>query len=161
MTTEVGPPDSSTPELITVEPATTAVVRGLISAEEMTDFFDRSFSVLAEAIAAQGVSPTGPAFGLYRGIPDETMDVEVGFPTDRAIEPDGSAEAGRRPGGRVARLVHAGSFDGLSEAWQRLGTWIAEQGLTPGETYWEVYLTEPSPEMDPADLRTELNWPVS
>jgi hypothetical protein len=26
---------------------------------------------------------------------------------------------------------------------------------------WEVYLTEPSPEMDPADLRTELNWPVT
>lgn len=23
---------------------------------------------------------------------------------------------------------------------------------------WEVYLTEPSPDMDPADLRTELNW---
>lgn len=161
MTTKVGPPDSSAPELVTVEPATTAVVRGLISAKEVTDFFDRSFSVLAEALAAQGVSPAGPAFGLYRGIPDETMDLEVGFPTDRPIEPDGSAEAGQRPGGRVARVVHAGSFDGLSEAWQRLGAWIAEQGLTPGETYWEVYLTEPSPEMDPADLRTELNWPVS
>jgi effector-binding domain-containing protein len=151
----------STPELVTVEPTTTAVVRGTISSEEVTDFFDRSFSVLREAIAAQGVSPTGPAFGFYRGMPDETMDLEVGFPTDRPIEPDGSAEAGELPGGQVARLVHTGSYDGLGGAWQRLGAWIAEQGLTPGETYWEVYLTEPSPDMDPADLRTELNWPVS
>jgi effector-binding domain-containing protein len=61
----------------------------------------------------------------------------------------------------VARVVHAGSFDGLSEAWQRLGAWIGEQGLEPSDDYWEVYLTEPSPDMDPADLRTELNWPVS
>jgi effector-binding domain-containing protein len=160
MTTEVGS-DQPTPELVTVQPVTTAVVRGTISAEEVADFFDRSFSVLGEAMAAQGVTATGPAFGLYRGIPDETMDLEVGFPTDRAIEPDGAAEAGERPGGRVARLLYAGSFDGLSEAWQRLGGWIAEQGLTPGETYWEVYVTEPSPEMDPAALRTELNWPVS
>ncbi|HZA71964.1 MAG TPA: GyrI-like domain-containing protein [Propionibacteriaceae bacterium] len=160
MTTQVGS-DQPTPELVTVEPVTTAVVRGTITAEEVTDFFDRSFSVLGEAMAAQGVVPIGPAFGLYRGIPDETMDLEVGFPTGRAIEPDGSAEAGDLPGGRVARVVYAGSFDGLSEAWQRLGGWIAEQGLTPGETYWEVYVTEPSPEMDPAELRTELNWPVS
>jgi effector-binding domain-containing protein len=150
-----------TPDLLTVEPVTTAVVKGMISPNEVRDFFDRSFSVLDEAIAAQGVSITGPAFGLYRGIPDETMDLEVGYPTDRPIEPDGSAEASELPGGRVVRLVHAGSFDGLGEAWQRLGGWIAEQGLTPGETYWEVYVTEPSPDMDPADLRTELNWPVS
>ena len=160
MTTEVGSVQP-TPELMTVEPVTTAVVRGTISAEEVTDFFDRSFSVLGEAMGAQGVNPAGPAFGLYRGIPDETMDLEVGFPADRAIESDGSVEAGELPGGRVARVVHAGSFDGLGEAWQGLGGWIAEQGLTPGETFWEVYLTEPSPDMDPADLRTELNWPIS
>ena len=149
------------PELVIVEPRTTAVVRGTITAEEVTDFFDRSFSVLGEAIAAQGVTPTGPAFGLYRGIPDETVDLEVGFPTNRAIEPDGGAEPGELPGGQVARVVHAGSFDGLAGAWQGLGVWIAEQGLTPAEAYWEVYVTEPSSDMDPAELRTELNWPVS
>ena len=160
MTAEVGS-GQSIPEVVTLEPTTAAVVRGTVAAEEITDFFDRSFSVLGEAIAAQGVSPTGPAFGLYRGLPDETIDVAVGFPTDRPIEPDGSAEAGELPGGRVARVVHAGAFDGLGEAWQRLGAWIAEQGMSPGETYWEVYVTEPSPDMDPADLRTELNWPVS
>ena len=161
MTTEVGSTDKSIPELVNLEPRTAAVVRGTVSAEEITDFFDRSFSVLGEVIAAQGVSPTGPAFGLYRGVPDETIDVAVGFPTDRPIEPDGSAEAGEQPGGRVARVLYAGGFDGLGEAWQQLGAWIAEQGLTPSETYWEVYVTEPTPDMDPADLRTELNLPVS
>jgi effector-binding domain-containing protein len=160
MTIEVGSPGGSTPELVTLEPTNAAVVRGTIAAEEITDFFDRSFSVLGEAIAAQGVAPIGPAFGLYRGLPDETIDVAVGFPTDGPIEPDGSVEPDELPGGRVARVVHAGAFDGLGEAWQQLGGWIADQGLTPAESYWEVYVTEPSPDMDPADLRTELNWPV-
>ncbi len=159
MTTNAGA--GSSPELVTVEPTTTAVVRGTIAADEVSDFFDRSFSVLREAIAAQGVTATGPAFALYRGIPDETMDLEVGFPTDRAIEPDGSAEPGELLGGQVARVIHAGSFDGLAGAWQGLGAWIAEQGLTPAESYWEVYVTEPGSDMDPAELRTELNWPVS
>jgi effector-binding domain-containing protein len=159
MTTNAG--SDPLPELVTVAPTITAVVRGTIAADEVTDFFDRSFSVLGAAIAAQGVTPTGPAFALYRGIPDETMDLEVGFPTDRAIAPDGSAEAGELPGGQVVRVVHAGSFDGLAGAWQQLGAWMAEQGLTPSDTYWECYLTEPNPEMDPAELRTELNWPVA
>ena len=48
----------------------------------------------------------------------------------------------------------------MGEAWGRLGAWIAEQGLTPGADLWEVYVTEPNPEMDPADLRTELFWTV-
>ena len=153
--------DQPTPELLTVQPVTTAVVKGTISPKEVRDFFDRSFSVLGEATAAQGVSITGPAFALYHGIPDDTMDVEVGYPTDRPIDPEGSAEASELPGGRVVRLVHTGSYDGLGEAWQRLGGWIAEQGLIAGETYWEVYVTEPTPDLDPADLRTELNWPVT
>ncbi len=152
--------EQTTPGLVTVEPVTTAVVKATIPSTEVTNFFDRSFGVLGGALAAQGVTPAGPAFALYHGVPDETMDLEVGYPTDRAIEPDGAVEAGGLPGGRVARVVHAGSFDGLIDAWQRLGAWIGEQGLTRGQPYWEVYLTEPSPDMDPADLRTELNWPI-
>lgn len=151
---------TGTPQLITVAPATTAVVRDVVPMAELAGFYDRAFGLLPGAVAAQGVTVTGPAFGLYRGIPGPTVDLETGFATDRPVRADGDVRPGELPGGRVARLVHAGSFDGLGPAWERLGTWIGEQGLTAGEVFWEVYLTEPSPEMDPADLRTELNWPV-
>lgn len=162
MTTIAGS-DRPTPEVVSVQPVTTAVVRATIPSAEVTGFFDRSFGVLGEALAAQGVTPHGPAFALYRGVPDETMDLEVGYPVDRVIEPDGAAEPGELPGGRVARAVHTGSFDALGDAWQHLGEWIADQGLTPApeELFWEVYVTEPRPDMDPADLHTELNWLLS
>jgi effector-binding domain-containing protein len=57
--------------------------------------------------------------------------------------------------------VHVGAFDGLGESWGRLGEWIGAQGLIPGADMWEVYVTEPSPDMDPADLRTELCWTIA
>jgi len=60
----------------------------------------------------------------------------------------------------VARVVHEGGYDELEAAWDRLGTWMSEHGLGFGMPFWEVYITEPSPDMDPADLRTELNHPV-
>ena len=64
------------------------------------------------------------------------------------------------PGGRVAHLLHVGGYDGLSESWQRLRTWVDDEGLTAGDTFWEVYLTQPTPDMDPAELCTELYWSV-
>jgi effector-binding domain-containing protein len=91
----------------------------------------------------------------------DTADLEVGFPTDRPVTAVGGVTASSLPAGRVVRSVHHGSFDGLPQAWERLATWIADQGLTPSGPVWEVYLTEPRPDMDPADLRTELNWPVA
>jgi effector-binding domain-containing protein len=53
------------------------------------------------------------------------------------------------------------AFDGLGETWGRLQAWIREQDLTPGEALWEVYLTEPRPDMDPDELRTLLCWSVA
>lgn len=146
------------PEVVTVEPAVTATVRGTVPMEELTSFYDSSFHTLGRVLAEQGVEMAEAPFGLYHGRPADTVDLEVGFCTDQIIESSGDAHPSRLPGGRVARLVHAGSYDSLGEAWGRLGEWIGQQGLTPGGALWEVYLTEPSPEMDPGDLRTELNW---
>jgi effector-binding domain-containing protein len=67
-------------------------------------------------------------------------------------------QAGTLPGGRVARVEHHGSFDALGASWERLATWMNREGHTPSDTFWEVYVTEPSPDMDPADLVTELSW---
>jgi hypothetical protein len=37
---------------------------------------------------------------------------------------------------------------------------VVAQGLRPGSVMWELYVTEPTPDIDPADLRTELNLQV-
>jgi effector-binding domain-containing protein len=34
------------------------------------------------------------------------------------------------------------------------------QGRRPASTMWEVYLTDPEEEPDPARWRTEVYWPV-
>ncbi len=144
-------------EFVDHEEQTTAVVTGVVRLEELRDFFDRSFGALAQVLADQDVAPRSAAFALYRGAPSDVVELEVGFVTDRAVEPSGDVQVGSLPAGRIARAVHAGSFDGLGDAWGALMAQVASEGLTPGSTMWEVYLTEPSPDMDPAELRTELN----
>lgn len=117
------------PEIVTLEPVTTAVVQGVVPLAGTAEFFDRSFGTLAAVLAEQGVAVAGPAFGLFHRPSGDVLDLEVGFPVAGPVEPRGDVVAGALPGGR--------------------------------EVTWEVYVTEPSPDMDPADLRTELNWPVA
>ena len=140
---------------------TTAVISGVVPMTELASFFDRSFTSLAATLGEQDIAITGPAYARYHGRPTDTADLEVGFPTVDPVEPADDVRPGTLPAGRVARLVHHGAYDRLGEAWGRLESWIAEQGLTPGPVLWETYVTEPSPEMDPADLRTELSWTLA
>lgn len=148
------------PELVTLEEAPTAVIRGTVPMDRLGTFFDGAFGRLPRAITEQGARVVGPAFARYFGPPGDTVELEVGFPTDRPVDDSGDVVASSLPAGRAARLVHEGSYDGLSASWERLGTWVQQQGLVGDGAFWEVYVTEPSPDMDPAELRTELTWPV-
>ncbi|MCX0274520.1 GyrI-like domain-containing protein [Nocardia zapadnayensis] len=149
------------PELLEIAETITAVVRGRVAPAQTISFFDTSFGILPPAIAAQEAVITGPALSRWGDASEDATELEVGFPVDRRISPDGDVVPGELPAGRVARVVHYGAFDALGVTWDRLHGWITEQGLAPGADRWEVYLTEPNPHMDPADLRTELNWSVT
>ncbi|QBI56288.1 GyrI-like domain-containing protein [Streptomonospora litoralis] len=148
------------PRLVSAQPSTTAVLRATVEQKDLANFFDHSFGMLAPAIAAQGANITGPAFGLYHGNFEDPLDIEVGFPVDRQVEQKDDVAASTLPAGRVARMTHAGAFDGLPASWNRLHRWVEEQGLTARSFQWEVYVTEPSPDMNPDDLRVELNVPL-
>jgi effector-binding domain-containing protein len=148
------------PALVDVAAVTTAVVGAVVPRQELVKFFDRSFSNVAAVLSDQDIAIESPAFARYHRPPAEDVDLEVGFVTARAVRPVGDVRVGSLPGGRVARVVHQGGYDQLGASWGRLGSWIDAQGLTPGRDLWEVYVTQPSPEMDPATLRTELNWSI-
>ena len=79
---------------------------------------------------------------------------------------DGQLEAGgitflpsSMPATQVATVSHLGGYDGLGDAWGRLMQQVAADGHQPALPFWEVYVTEPSPDLDPATLRTDLVLP--
>jgi effector-binding domain-containing protein len=150
--------EAETPQVVEVDEQPTAVVRGSdVPMTELTDFFDRAFGALGGTVAVRPGAVVGPAFARYARPPSDTADLEAGFPVSAPVEPDGDVLPSALPGGRVARLVHHGSYDELGSSWARLMTWAEEQGLTHTGVFWEVYLTEPTPDGDPDAMRTELN----
>lgn len=150
--------DSRTPTVIEQDEQPTAVVTGTVAMSELREFFDRSFAELGRAMAEGAFEPSGPALAVYHGVPAETVHLEVGFPVQGRVTPQGSVVAGRLPASRVATCVHRGNYADLGRSWQQLAEWAEHQGLSLGDRMWEVYVTEPRPGEDPADMVTELYW---
>ncbi len=149
------------PEIVEQPEQVTVVVRRVAPMADLPGVFDAAFPALGAVLADQQVQPLSPAFALYHGAPTDTADLEVGFVTGTPVEPADEVSVSTLPGGRVARTVYAGGYDGIGDAWGALFGWVAEQGLEPTGEMWEVYLTEPTPDGDPADNRTELNLQIT
>ncbi|GGK68176.1 GyrI-like domain-containing protein [Ornithinimicrobium pekingense] len=153
------PPEASSPEIVRREEVPTAVVRATVRMDEISQVFDRAYPLVASTLEQQGGRPL-EAIGYYPSMPSETIDVEAGFTTAAPATDEGDVVVSSLPGGDVARLTHLGPYDTLAESWERLGRWVAEQGRRPGRGVWEVYVSEPTPDSDPATLRTDIYWPL-
>lgn len=129
---------------------------------EMSAAFDSTFQALFPALAQAGVNPAGPPFSLHHRAPTDTATFEVGIPVDRPLENPTTTDSGLTikastlPAGRIARISHLGSYDELGKAWENFLQTVAASGNHLALPFWEVYITEPSPGVDPATMRTDL-----
>ncbi|MGO2111815.1 MAG: GyrI-like domain-containing protein [Pseudoclavibacter sp.] len=155
------------PEVVRLGEQPTVIVRyHCESMLGLETYFDEGFQKIGAALGHAEIEPTGAAFSHYDRMPTEPFTLEIGFP----IAPeyagvefvhDADVVTSKLSGGLVATVSHVGSFDGLGLAWEGLTQWAAANGHRPVGHFWEVYVTEPSPDMDPATLRTDLFLPVA
>jgi effector-binding domain-containing protein len=114
-------------------------------------------------LATQGVAPAGPPFIRYYTTDMATsLDIELGWPTVRALSGDSRIQAGVLPAGRYAVLLATGPYDQLVSVTAGLLAWAEEHGVVwqmDGEEWGarvEWYLTDPGNEPNPAQWETEL-----
>ncbi|GHG56105.1 hypothetical protein GCM10012320_28190 [Sinomonas cellulolyticus] len=138
----------------------TAVVRATVRTDELRPFFDGVFGKVVAAVQSAGARVVGPPFAMYHGMPTETIDVEAGFPVAGPFADGGGVTASVLPGGPAVQAMHIGPYEGLSETYREMTEWMRSKGLTPGESMWEVYLSDPEAESDPASWRTQVFCPT-
>ncbi len=145
-------------QVVATDHTPTAGIRRVVPASEISSFFDFAYTTVVQAIQDQGASIVGPAYARYFSVPGETFDLEAGFPISIStpIAPTADIVVDSLPAGRAARAVHFGSYDALAESWQKLDAWIQAQGLNRTGPMWEVYVTMPTPDANPEDMRTDL-----
>lgn len=132
-----------------------------VTMADLRELFDTSFGALHSAAKSGLFVPVGPALAIYHGDPQETFDLEIGFPamgapTNAIPTPAGVIHASALPAGPVSVLSHIGDFGGLGASW---GALISGAASAPLGIYIEAYISDPA--TTPADnLRTDLILPL-
>ena len=137
----------------------TAVEYATLPIGEIGGWLQKAFGEVATYLERKGAGPVGMPFGRYHRGSDGHFDVEAGFAASTPTNGEGDVEPSDLPGGPAAVTVHVGPYDAIKTAYTALHDWLEEHGSEPDGDTWEVYLTDPTLDHDPATWRTEVVQP--
>jgi len=137
-----------------------AAIRLCVAWNQMQAVMGPGVAEATAAVAAQGVAATGPWFNHHFRAPTYTFDFEICVPVATPVKPAGRVRPGELAAATVARTIYHGDYRGLGAAWGEFRDWIAANGHEASAEFWEVYVAGPESSVNPADWRTELNWPL-
>ncbi|MBX9788114.1 MAG: GyrI-like domain-containing protein [Pirellulales bacterium] len=128
-----------TPQITDLPARQTATIRLTIPSDQIQQEMGPAIGEVMQAIAAQGIAPTGPVFSHHFKMSPDQFDFEVGVPVRRPVAPAGRVEPSNLPAARVARTVYRGGYEGLGGAWGEFHAWIGANGHRPAANLWEFY----------------------
>jgi effector-binding domain-containing protein len=159
------PPESDkikldTPQIVHTNVQLTAVIHLTVPRSEIRDVMGPGLNELKAAVAAQGITPTGPWFTHHLKMHPDTFDFEICLPVNVPVAAAGRVKPGQLPARKVARTVYRGNYEQLGTAWREFDDWIEANGHKPAPDLWECYVTGPETSPNPADWKTQLNRPL-
>jgi effector-binding domain-containing protein len=144
-----------------VEPQLVASIRDVLPTYgDIGQLYGEIFKYLGKKFIFK---PAGPTMlichdGEYK---ESDVDIEAIVPIGKKIKASDRVKVYELPGmEEAASIVHKGSYEGISEAYNALMTWIQEHGYQITGPDRELYFTDPRKVKDPAENVTEIQFPV-
>lgn len=131
-----------------------------VKPEMIAEALGEMFGAVFQYATAQGIPFAGAPTARYISFGPGLITIEAGMPVAAASEGEGDIQSGSLHGGTVARTIHKGPYDSLSQGHEAVQEWLAENDEKAGGAPWEVYVTDPGQVPDPSDWVTEINWPL-
>ena len=110
-------------------------------------------------VGEMGAAPTGAPFVAYYNMDMADLDIEVGFPVDRALPIRGGLTAGVLAAGDYATCLHIGPYDQVGPAYDALTKFVEQQGRTATGVAYEFYFNSPQ-DTAPEQLQTLVMFPL-
>lgn len=147
-------------ERVELQPQPIVGLHEVVPMDALPDFFGRAFHAAADALAEQGLEPSGPPVAVYGSTPTDAVDVTAGLPVDGPVTVGGDLVVRELPGGPVVQAVHIGSYDDLPQAYGEVMKWMGARHLSPVADMWEQYLNDPDSVEGPQALQTRIVIPA-
>jgi len=87
-------------------------------------------------------------------------DVEVAFPVSKKTRASKDIKCYELPGGRMAKILHKGPYQECGSAYEKLFSWIKENGKEIAGPTREVYLNDPNT-VAKEEILTEIYAPIN
>lgn len=113
-----------TPEIVDVPAQKTGMIRLNVPGSEIRSHMSAGLAELRQALADQGITPTGPWFTHHFKVPDATFDFEICLPVSVNVAPQGRVQPGEIRAARVARTTYNGNYDRLGTGWGEFMGWV-------------------------------------
>ncbi len=136
-------------------------IRQRLPTADLPGFIGRCYQEMYQHLGELGVETVGPPFVIYHAFGPGDVDAEISVPVAHPVEESGRLTSRVLPAGTVARTLHRGAYDQLGAAYTELTEWVDDHGFEAVGPASERYLTEPGPDVAPADYLTEIDLPIA
>jgi effector-binding domain-containing protein len=137
----------------------TAYVRARTQVGGLPELLSQAYAEIESSVQKAGLKYSGPPYVLYFNIDMDDLDVEIGFPINKAFNGISKVKGGEFPAGRHATCIHIGPYPEIETAYKALSEWMQIQGVTPKGFAYEFYLNDPN-ETPEAQLETKILFPL-
>ncbi len=144
-------------------PATPAVaVCDVLDLDDAASWFHGALGELYGVVAAQNLTPTGPAGGIFASdlFTHERGEATVYVSCADPVRPVGRVSSLIVPAVELAVITHAGSHSDIDLSYGALGKYVAEHALGVDGPVREFYVVGAHETADQALWETEIGWPI-
>lgn len=119
--------------------------------QKMSEMYGKLYSYLG----ANNIQPTGVPFAVYYAFdPNGNTDFEVGIPVGTTVKSSGDIKFKEYPAMKVLAALYVGPYENSGPVYEALMKYAKDNKLETLAPMWEIYLTDPSKETDPAKYQT-------
>jgi effector-binding domain-containing protein len=137
-------------------PAQTALtIRTRTPVRLLPDVLGRGFFEIAQYLGEIDEEPAGPPFVAYYNTDLDDLEIEMGYPVKKEVDPNGVMEVREIPEGKYATCQHTGPYNQLEPAYKVLRDWMVENDYEPTGVVYEHYLNNPQ-ETPERELKTQI-----
>jgi effector-binding domain-containing protein len=140
-----------------------AATRTATTLREIASAISTGMVAVEAELRGQGIEPAGPPLVVYHAEKvldeDTSAPIEICWPVAAPFAGTGEVYGTELAGGPAAVTVHRGPYAEIGPAYHTVSGWVQDHGHELNGGPREVYLSDPS-QVDPADLQTEIQWPI-
>ncbi len=122
----------------------------------------KGFGELMGFVKAGKLKCTGPPFAIYVKFDTITMNgvFDMGITVEKAEKSKGRVRFENLPAMNAVVAYYFGPYDKTADTYKYLHQYASEAELQMAGGPWEIYVTDPMTEKDPAKIETDIVFPV-